>query len=55
MSITIGVDVSKVKLDIFYKGHSVSIKNEEALIRKNFAGYDRECRIVMEATGKYHR
>ncbi len=55
--IAIGVDVSKSKLDIFYCGQSFTILNTKTEIRKFFnkLSLQDNCKIVMEATGKYHR
>ena len=55
--IAIGIDVSKSKLDIFYCEKSFIILNTEEKIREFFiklALYGK-CKVVLEATGKYHR
>jgi transposase len=55
MSITIGIDVSKEKLDIFYKGKTTTIPNKKEDIKKFFSKCDKTQKVIMEATGKYHR
>jgi len=55
MSLSIGIDVAKNKLDIFDGKRAFTIDNEDKAIRKAFAGYALDGRIIMEATGKYHR
>jgi transposase len=55
MIVSIGIDVSKEKLDIFKKNQNRCIPNEKTALEKAFGDEDRSCRIVMEATGKYHR
>jgi len=54
--IAIGIDVSKLKLDIFHAGKSEEILNTEKCIKKFGKSLkDKDCRIVLESTGKYHR
>lgn len=55
MSIAIGINVSKEKLDICYKGKVTTIPNKKEAIKKFFYKRDKSQKIVMEATGKYHR
>jgi transposase len=55
MSIAIGIDVSKEKLDIYYNGKVTTISNKKEAIKKFFYKCDKTQKIVMEATGKYHR
>lgn len=55
MSIAIGIDVSKEKLDIYYNGKVTTIPNKKEAIKKFFYKCDKSQKIVMEATGKYHR
>jgi len=55
MSLSIGIDVAKKKLDIFDGERAFTIDNDEKAITKAFEGYPRDSRIVIEATGKYHR
>ncbi len=55
--IAIGIDVSKSKLDIFYCEKSVTILNTQKEIMDFFRNLALQgnCRVVLEATGKYHR
>lgn len=53
--IAIGIDVSKHKLDIWSNGQLITIENNELAIKSVFEPMDRGAKIVMEATGKYHR
>lgn len=53
--IAVGIDISKEKIDIFYDNKFFIVKNNERLLRKFFKGLPLESKIVMEATGKYHR
>jgi transposase len=55
MSIAIGIDISKEKLDIYYNGKVTTIPNKKEAIKKFFYKCDKSQKIVMEATGKYHR
>jgi len=55
MSLSIGIDVAKAKLDIFDGNRSFIIGNDEKSIREAFKGYCSDSKIVLEATGKYHR
>lgn len=55
MSLSIGIDVSKKKLDIFDGKRAFTIENDDKAIRNAFKGYALDSRIIMEATGKYHR
>lgn len=55
MSISIGIDVAKLKLDIWVGGKNITIPNEEKEIQKAFENHDKDAKIVMEATGIYHR
>jgi len=55
MSVSIGIDVAKDKLDIFYNDQSEVIKNTTKAIRDFFSKVDKHCQIVMESTGIYHR
>lgn len=55
MILSIGVDVSKAKLDIFCRGKLVTITNDRDEIVKYFSNITEKCRVVVEATGKYHR
>jgi len=53
--LTAGLDIAKDKIDIYLDGQYSQIANNEKCIKNQFEGVDRSCRIVLEATGKYHR
>jgi transposase len=53
--IAVGIDISKYKIDVFYNNKSFVINNKEKDLRKFFKSLPSDGRIVMEATGKYHR
>ena len=54
--IAVGIDVSKCKLDIFYSDKCFSISNDKKEIKTFFTNrLEKDSRIVVEATGKYHR
>ena len=55
MSVSIGIDVAKDKLDIFYNDQCKVIQNTAKAIGHFFSKIDKSCLIVMEATGVYHR
>jgi transposase len=56
MYLNIGIDVAKIKLDIFDGTRSISISNDKKSIISSFDNYCRNnSRIVLESTGKYHR
>lgn len=55
MSLSIGIDVAKAKLDVFDGKRAFVIVNDEKCIRKAFQAYSLDSRIIIEATGKYHR
>ncbi len=55
MIISMGIDVSKLKLDIYHAGKLTTIENKEEALKEHVKDLDREIRVVMEATGKYHR
>src|SRR5437867_673749 len=55
MSLSIGIDVAKKKLDVFDGKRAFTVDNDEKAIREAFEGYPLESQIIMEATGKYHR
>jgi transposase len=55
MSIAIGIDVSKEKLDIYYNEKVTTILNKKEAIKKFFSKCEKTQKVVMEATGKYHR
>lgn len=55
MSISIGIDIAKEKIDIYYNGQHAMIRNESKAIEGYFKRIDRSSQIVMESTGTYHR
>lgn len=59
MIITVGIDVSKEKLDIYFSHTNKyeTIENKSLPIKKLFKSRENKSdyRIVLEATGKYHR
>ena len=55
MSIPVGIDVSKNKLDIYFNDTYFIVNNIIADIKKGSSKLPSGSHIVMEATGKYHR
>lgn len=55
MILSIGIDVAKYKLDVFTNNTVVTINNDESSIKAFFEKLDKTKKVVMEATGKYHR
>jgi transposase len=55
MSLPIGLDIAKLKIDFYSNSSHCVIVNDEKSIKKHFKKLDRTSPIVMEATGKYHR
>lgn len=55
MILALGIDISKQKLDVYINGKSFEVRNEAKSIKKAFSKISRDTRVVMEATGKYHR
>ena len=53
--IPVGIDIAKNKIDIFYQNQHYTVENNCKLLRKFFRQLPKESRVVMEATGKYHR
>lgn len=54
--IPIGIDIAKEKIDIWMNGTLTTLKNNEREIINFFKCVSaKEARIVMEATGRYHR
>jgi len=53
--LSIGIDISKGKLDCCIAGKCIQIANDEKAIKQLFKSVTRDSQIVMEATGKYHR
>jgi transposase len=52
---SVGIDIAKYKLDIYVNNVIHSIKNTEESIISFFKEIDKTKKILMEATGKYHR
>jgi len=55
MSLSIGLDISKDKVDYYFNGTYGQIKNNKADIIACFKEISKDHCVVMEATGKYHR
>tara|TARA_R110002073_G_scaffold97494_1_gene224219 strand:+ start:230 stop:1153 length:924 start_codon:yes stop_codon:yes gene_type:complete len=55
MSRSVGIDVSKSKLDICFHGKYEVINNDEQSLQAFFKDIPSESQIILEATGKYHR
>lgn len=55
MSLSIGLDIAKSKIDFYSNGNHCAIKNDEQSIRQHFQLLNRSRKVVMESTGKYHR
>lgn len=53
--LSIGIDVAKTKLDCCINDKFCTIPNDVKSIKKTFASVSRESKVLMEATGKYHR
>jgi transposase len=53
--IPVGIDIAKNKIDIFYESRHYTVENKEKELRERFSKLPKESRVVMEATGKYHR
>ena len=54
--IAIGIDISKEKIDIWHNNKLTTLSNKEEAIGRFFKSYvGQEVKIVMEATGRYHR
>lgn len=53
--IPVGIDVAKNKIDVFYQNQHFVVVNEDKALKKFFKQLPKDSRIVMEATGKYHR
>jgi transposase len=53
--IPIGIDIAKDKIDVCYQNQHYIVENENKALKKFFKQLPKEGRIVMEATGKYHR
>jgi transposase len=55
MTLNIGIDVAKAKLDVFDGNKSFCIGNSTEEVMRGFDGYDRNSCITLESTGRYHR
>lgn len=53
--IPVGIDVAKNKIDVFYQNQHYIVANETKALQPFFKQLPKESRVVMEATGKYHR
>lgn len=53
--LSVGVDIAKYKVDVFYSGKNHTIKNNKPELKKFFVNLPNKSNIVMEATSKYHR
>ena len=54
--IAVGIDIAKQKIDVWMNNKNTSIDNGEQALKKFFEPLQRDgTRIVMEATGRYHR
>ena len=54
--ISVGIDISKKKIDIWMDNKLVTLVNEQESIEKYFTPLKQQrLKIVMEATGRYHR
>lgn len=53
--LSVGIDIAKHKIDIFYSGKNYTVKNQKHELKKFFTTLPNESRVVMEATSKYHR
>jgi transposase len=52
----IGIDISKQKIDVWLNGKLTTLQNNTKAIEKHFKSIDsQDTKIVMEATGRYHR
>ncbi|HSI72938.1 MAG TPA: transposase [Fimbriimonas sp.] len=50
-----GIDVSKEFVEVAFGGHVIKVKRAAADLKAHFAGFPDGTRIVLEATGRYHR
>ena len=55
MSLSIGLDLSKGKIDYFCDGLYAQLSNSKKAIKLHFKDKALDSNILMEATGKYHR
>lgn len=55
MTLSVGIDIAKDKIDIYFDDNYKQIPNDSKSIKNYFKGFVKDSRFVMEATGKYHR
>lgn len=55
MSISIGIDIAKEKIDCYCNDVHTQVSNNAKAIKAHFKSFDKSLRVIMEATGKYHR
>jgi len=56
LMIAVGIDISKQKIDVWMNNKLTSLENNEKTIKKFFVPICRDgVKVVMEATGRYHR
>lgn len=53
--LSVGIDIAKYKVDVFFSGKNFIIKNKEKDLKVFFKSLPIESKVVMEATSKYHR
>lgn len=53
--ISVGIDIAKAKIDVYYNKKHYVVTNREKELKKFFKSLPKDSQIVMEATGKYHR
>lgn len=53
--LSVGIDIAKYKIDVFYSGKNYTVKNNESELKKFFINLPDKSKVVMEATSKYHR
>ena len=53
--LSVGIDIAKYKIDVFYSFKNFTIKNKKKELLAFFEKLQDESRVIMEATGKYHR
>ena len=53
--LSVGVDIAKYKVDVFYSGKNYTVKNNEPELKNFFISLPAKSKVVMEATSKYHR
>lgn len=55
MSISVGLDIAKDKIDYYFAGEHGQLANTAEAIKSFFSELECTYRVVMESTGKYHR